>query len=161
MSRSMEGKVIAITGGASGMGFATAKLLIERGAKVSIADISPDLETAAVELARHSGIDQFKGVYAHKVNVRDLAEVELWLKATVEQLGRLDGAVNAAGIFDYPLPTVLWHEKHGIDTWDKVVGVNLTGVANCLHAELGILTSPEAKAGNWGKSIVNLSSVAG
>ncbi|USW56719.1 Putative short-chain dehydrogenase/reductase SDR, NAD(P)-binding domain superfamily [Septoria linicola] len=136
MSRSMEGKVIAITGGASGMGFATAKLLIERGAKVSIADISPDLETAAVELARPSGIDQFKGVYAHKVNSSSLVDwTELYIaskhgvigltKALALDYGPVGVRINAVcpGMIHTPM-TDLLIDSIGQDALDGYVSRN-------------------------------------
>ncbi|KAL9536321.1 Short-chain dehydrogenase/reductase [Sphaerulina musiva] len=162
----MAGKVFAITGGASGIGLAAAKLLVERGAKVSIADVSSKLNEAAVEIAQHAGLPQDQCVLARSVDVRELSQIQAWLKATVETFGRLDGAVNSAGVFDYPKAATgqtaaLWHQERGIDQWNHVIGVNLTGTANCCHVELEYMTSEAAKAENWGRSIVNMTSVAG
>lgn len=157
----MVQRVFAITGAASGIGLATAQLLVERGDKVSIADISPNLKGMAIEIARHAGLPQEQCVIAHTVDVRELSQVQTWLQATIQTFGRLDGAVNCAGIFDYPKATALWHEERGIDKWNDVVGVNLTGTANCAHVELEYMASEVAKSGNWGRSIVNLTSVAG
>lgn len=162
----MAGKVFAITGGASGIGLAAAKLLVERGAKVSIADVSSKLNEAAVEIAQHAGLPPDECVLARSVDVRELSQIQAWLKATVEAFGRLDGAVNSAGVFDYPKAATgqtaaLWHQERGIDQWNHVIGVNLTGTANCCHVELEYMTSEAAKAENWGRSIVNMTSVAG
>lgn len=157
----MVQQVFAITGAASGIGLATAKLLVERGAKVSIADVSSDLEAVAVDIAQHAGLPQDQCVLAHTVDVRELSQVQAWLQVTIQTFGRLDGAVNCAGIFDYPKATALWHEERGIDKWADVVGVNLTGTANCSHVELEYMTSEAAKSENWGRSIVNMTSVAG
>lgn len=166
LPKKMAGKVFAITGGASGIGLAAAKLLVERGAKVSIADVSSKLNEAAVEIAQHAGLPQDECVLARSVDVRELSQIQAWLKATVEAFGRLDGAVNSAGVFDYPKAATgqtaaLWHQERGIDQWNHVIGVNLTGTANCCHVELEYMTSEAAKAENWGRSIVNMTSVAG
>lgn len=166
LPKKMAGKVFAITGGASGIGLAAAKLLVERGAKVSIADVSSKLNEAAVEIAQHAGLPPDQCVLARSVDVRELSQIQAWLKATVEKFGRLDGAVNSAGVFDYPKAATgqtaaLWHQERGIDQWNHVIGVNLTGTANCCHVELEYMTSETAKAENWGRSIVNMTSVAG
>lgn len=147
--------VVAITGGASGIGLATAKLLVGRGIKVSIADIS-GLEEAILEIAQHASAPD--SVYAQKVDVRDLPQVQAWIAATVKQFGDLDGAANIAGVYDYPKSN-LWHEQLGIEKWDHVIGVNLTGTANCLHVELEHMASAAA-TGRKAK-IVNMTSVAG
>ncbi|KAK3696359.1 hypothetical protein LTR37_018024 [Vermiconidia calcicola] len=72
----MDGKVIAVTGAASGIGFALAKLLATRGAKVSM---SADVFTATCD-------------------VRNVSQIRDWLKQTVVTFGRLDGAANIAGV---------------------------------------------------------------
>lgn len=157
----MVQQVFAITGAASGIGLATAKLLVERGAKVSIADVSPKVKEVARDIAQQAGLPQDQCVIAHTVDVRELSQVQAWMQATVQRFGRLDGAVNCAGIFDYPKASALWHEEGGIDKWDEVVGVNLTGTANCSHVELEYMASDVARSQKWGRCIVNMASVAG
>lgn len=179
-----SGKVFAITGGASGLGLATARVLVQRGAKVSIGDMSSQLESAATKISQSVTEQQRKeqaaavttddAVFAQKVDVRDLSQVQSWLKATVDRFGTLDGAVNAAGSFDYPSLKMRWHEQRGIDTFEPIISTNLIGLANCMHAELECMSAASEMtttnsggvvagrgAGSSSKSIVNLSSVAG
>ena len=82
----MEGKVIAISGGSSGMGLALAKLLASRGAKLSICDIvQSNFDKAAQEI-------ETKDLFTFKCDVRDISQVHDWISKTVEKFGRLDGA---------------------------------------------------------------------
>lgn len=98
-------------------------------------------------------------MYAHKVDVRHSSQVEAWIAATIKQFGQLDGAAKIAGVYDYPT-SELWHEQRGIEKWDHVIGVNLTGAANCLHVELEHMASAAASTGRKA-SIVNMTPVAG
>ena len=122
----MDGKVIAVTGGASGIGLALAKLLATRGAKVSICDVSrANLDKAAAAIKEAS--TGSSNVLTTQCDVRDLSQVKSWLKQTVDRFGRLDGAANVAGVIG---------KNHGLDSgmlerqdeneWDFVIGVNLT-----------------------------------
>jgi NAD(P)-dependent dehydrogenase (short-subunit alcohol dehydrogenase family) len=146
---SFEGKVIAITGAASGIGLATAHLLASRGAKLSICDNREDALQSAVE-AIQKAIPSTE-VLSRTVDVSKRDEVEAWLEATVERFGKLHGAVNAAGIIaDYPGKPVQEIED---ESWQKTLDVNLTGVFICMRDQLRRL--------EHGGSIVNLSSVYG
>ncbi|KAK0365924.1 hypothetical protein LTR91_006993 [Friedmanniomyces endolithicus] len=143
----MEGKVIAITGGASGIGLSLAKLLAQRGAKLSIADVAlENLDKAAGTL--EDLVASPDHVFTRVCDVRQLSQVQDWLKATVEKFGRLDGAANLAGVFGKGAI-----EELEEDVWDFVIGVNLTGVMHCLKAELKLMTK--------GASIVNAASISG
>lgn len=121
---SVEGKVIAITGGASGIALATAKVLASRGAKLSIADVNEEgLAKAAQEIKEAS--PKSEEVLTAKVDVRKINEVESWIKKTVEKFGKLDGAANLAGIVGNMTGSFdLSNEDE--DNWDLVIGVNLT-----------------------------------
>lgn len=121
---SMEGKVVAITGGASGIALATAKVLAARGAKISIADVAEDnlekAKAAIKEAAPNSG-----EVLTCKCDVRNISEVQDWIKQTVDKFGQLDGAANLAGTIgkNYSGFTI---EDEDEDNWDFIIGVNLT-----------------------------------
>lgn len=144
---SLEGKVIAITGAASGIGLATARLLASRGASISIADIRQEPLDAAVADIKESNPNV--KIYARVVDVKIGQEVGDWLDEAIKHLGPLTGAANLAGI--------LRTGKQIVDTtdedWDSVLDVNLKGVFNCIRAELQRMDR-EA-------SIVSTSSVAG
>ena len=119
----MEGKVIAITGGGSGIGLSLAKLLIQRGAKVSIADVSePNLATAAAAMKEMSAQDE--DLLTTRCDVRDLAQVQAWLKDTVNKFGELDGAANCAGVTGRGSGTKIVDQEE--EEWDYIIGVNLT-----------------------------------
>ena len=120
----VKGKVIAITGGASGIGLATAKILASRGAKISIADVSePNLEKAKATIKEASSGSE--DVLACKVDVRDFTQVQDWIKQTVDTFGKLDGAANIAGTVgtNYSGYTLAEEDK---EQWDLILGVNLT-----------------------------------
>ena len=146
---SLHGKVIAITGAASGIGLATAELLASRGATLSISDLREDaLESAvaAIRTASPSG-----SIFSRTVDVTKRADVEAWLGETVEKFGKLDGAANIAGIF-WALPGKSVQETDD-ESWHKILDVNLNGVFICMRDELRRLER--------GGSIVNVSSIAG
>jgi len=143
-----QGKVIVITGAASGMGLEAAKLLASKGAKVSLADVQEGLlQVAAAEIEKSGGT-----AMATVVDVRNRAQVEDWIEKTVERFGKLDGAANIAGVIGKQNNVATLSEIDD-DDWDFVVGVNQKGLLNCLRAEIPHF--------NDGGAIVNAASVAG
>ena len=109
------------------MGLATAKLLASRGAIVSLADINE----GAVKVATESLSGSDKHIYT-VVDVRHSGSVDAWIKSTVEKLGKLDGAVNMAGVISPAKPIT----EETDETWNFNFDVNARGVFFCLRAQL-------------------------
>lgn len=118
----MDQKVIALTGGGSGIGRATAKLLALRGAKLSIADKNPEaLAQLSAEFAQHPEF------LFTELDISNVDQVDAWVRKTVKHFGRLDGAANCAGATgkttDY-MPLTEVDDDH----WHTAIAVNLTGM---------------------------------
>ncbi|KAL8868927.1 MAG: hypothetical protein Q9174_004660, partial [Haloplaca sp. 1 TL-2023] len=152
---SFDGKVIAITGAASGIGLATAHLLASRGASVSLADVQEEGLTKA-SASIQQATPKAK-IHTKVVNVASAKEVETWITETTSHFGRLDGAANLAGIAGKETST-----NHGAlenvseEDFDEVLSVNVKGVFNCMKFEIRGMKGMGGKGG-----IVNASSVAG
>lgn len=148
ISKIFEGKVIAITGSASGMGLATAFYLARRGASLSLADNQEHrLNEAAKSIREECPLID---LVTKALDVRKSEDVDQWITETVAEFGRLDGAVNLAGVFS-PKNDGIADMKN--NDWDFVIGINLTGLMHSLRAQLRVICD--------GGSIVNASSVAG
>lgn len=145
MAGLLEGKIAFVTGGAGGIGAATARAFAAEGAKVAVADLK-NAEGTAKEIVEAGG-----EAYAIALDVTDEAAVTAAVDGVVEKWGRLDIAFNNAGISleDYTTP---WES---VDLYDKVVAVNQRGVMLCMAAEVRHM----ARQGSG--AIVNTSSVAG
>ena len=137
-----DGRVAVITGGASGLGRATARRIIAEGGEVALWDSDP----AALEEARREA-----GAHTEVVDVSDLAAVERAARAAKERFGRIDVLVNSAGITGATAPVT----EFPIESWLRVVDVNLNGTFYCCRAIV-----PYMIEGGYGR-IVNVSSVAG
>jgi len=120
---------IAITGAASGMGLATAQLLASRGAIISLADINEEALKAATAL-----LSGDKHIY-QAVDVSKSDSVNSWIQKTLDTFGKLDGAVNMAGIIAEPTPLT----EYSDEVWDRMFAVNTRGVFNCLRTELNAM----------------------
>lgn len=143
----LDGKVAIVTGAAMGMGASTAKLFAEAGARVVVADVDEKTGREVVaEIERAGGVAIF-----HKANVAVAAEVEGLVKATVERFGKLDVAVNNAAVSPDTHPLAEMDEAQ----FDRVIAVDLKGVALCLKYEL----SQMIRQGHGG-SIINIGSVS-
>jgi NAD(P)-dependent dehydrogenase (short-subunit alcohol dehydrogenase family) len=120
----LAGKVIAVTGGSGGIGFATVELLLAQGCKVSIADVSADALTKASKTlteAKHPG--EF---ITQVLDVRKPADVKSWIDKTVESYGKLDGAVNLAGVIPKSINIERVEDLNDED-WLFTIDVNLNG----------------------------------
>ena len=133
----LEGRKALVTGGASGIGAATAARLAAEGAEVWVGDIDAEgAERVAADVAGH----------AVSLDVTDLESA----RAAVEAAGKLDILVNNAGLDEFGFFTYTTPEQ-----WQRVIGVNLIGVFNCTHAVL-----PVMQEAGYGR-IVSISSEAG
>ena len=144
MEQDFTDKVAIVTGGGSGIGEATAALLAERGAKVLVVDREFKAAERVAEMLGDSALPLW-------TDVSDQSACEAMVHAAVERFGRLDVAVNNAGIGgpqaltgDYPL-----------DGWANVIAINLSGVFYCMRAEI------PAMLATGGGSIVNMASILG
>ena len=115
----LQGRVAVVTGGASGIGLATAHRFAAEGATVVIADVSPDAGEAAAAAVG--------GTFA-AVDVTDAAQVDTLFASTFETHGSVDIAFNNAGISPPDDDSIL---DTGIDAWRRVQEVNLTSVYLC------------------------------
>ena len=148
MSGMLEGKVILVTGGSTGIGRATSTILAQEGANVIIADIQD------AEGAKTVGMVQAVGGQAeyHHVDVSDYAEVSALVSGIAARHGRLDGAFNNAGI-EGPTAKIF---DYSVEEWNRVVRINLTGVFICIKCEI-----EQMKKQDGGGSIVSTASAAG
>lgn len=147
-SRSFESKVALVTGAGSGIGRATARAFALEGAKVVVADVNAE----AARNVSQSLVAQGGSAIACEVDVADPAACEAMVARTVEAFGRLDIAVNNAGI---PAGFGADFLDTTIELWRRVIEVNLSGVFHAMRAEV-----PAMRASGGGV-IVNTASVAG
>jgi NAD(P)-dependent dehydrogenase (short-subunit alcohol dehydrogenase family) len=147
--RDLEGRAALVTGGASGIGRATATLFAEQGASVMIADL--DASAAATSASEIASASPHARVESVGVDVSDPELVAAMVSATVGAFGRLDIAVNNAGAPGTFAPLT----DQRLDDWQRTVAVNLTGTFVCLQAEIPAIVD----AG--GGAIVNVASAAG
>lgn len=148
----LKDKVCVVTGGAAGIGKATALRFAQEGAKVVICDMNEEAGNAvAAELGPDASF--------YKVNVADRQAVQAWIDDVAAKYGRIDVLVNNAGVtrdgqfVKYKEGQLLG--QMGEDAFDFVVAVNLKGVFNCAQA----VTPVMIKGG--GGVILNASSVVG
>jgi NAD(P)-dependent dehydrogenase (short-subunit alcohol dehydrogenase family) len=144
MSGRLAGKVALITGAASGIGADCARIFAREGAQVVVTDIQADKGEAVAQ--------EVGGVFLR----HDVADEAQWT-AVVDRVlvrhGRLDVLINNAGVF---IPQTI--EDSELDVWNKVLGINLTGVMlGCKHAIRAMKANPGGPKG----AIVNVSSITG
>ncbi len=142
-----ENKVALVTGGGSGIGLATAIAFAIEGAKVAICTLS-DSGAKACSTIQQDGGDAF----FVQCDVSSYAEQTLFVEKIMSKYGRLDFAVNNAGIEQPPAKLVDIDEM----TWNKVINTNLNGVWLGMKAQI-----PQILKHGGGGAIVNISSIAG
>ena len=145
-------KVVLVTGGAAGIGKATAVRFAEEGAAVVICDVNDTLGAETVQLLGHQAA-------FYKVNVTNRQEVQTWVDVVVAKFGRIDVLVNNAGILrDGQLIKFKEGQLVGqmAETdFDLVISVNLKGVFNCAQAVAPVMAKQRSGV------ILNATSVVG
>lgn len=143
MNKTLKDQVAVVTGGARGIGLAIARRLAQAGCRVVLWDLGFNSFKA-----EEAGFDP---ALLQTVNVADYASVEKAFAATVATTGQVDILINNAGINGPVVP--MW--EYPIDTWDKVLAVDLNGVFYCTRAVV-----PSMRERKHGR-IVNIASMAG
>jgi len=153
MAGILEGKAALVTGGASGIGRATAVAMAKEGARVAVADRTQESAAATVALINAVGGQ----AVAIGGDVTKEADVTAMVARTVAAFGKIDCAFNNAGISGRAVGPVgqKTHEMSR-ESFDGMLAVNLTGVFLCMKHEIAQML----KQGTGG-SIVNTSSIAG
>lgn len=147
LSRSIDGKTAFVTGAASGMGRATARLFADEGANVAAVDLNEDGVTEVVNEIRASG----GKARAWKLDVADGDAVKRVVNEAAQHFGALDILVNNAGI---SLPTPIDSDEYE-ERWDRSVAVLLTAHTRLIRAALPHLRKSESPR------IVNIASTEG
>ena len=140
-------KTILITGSGSGIGRVTALSFAKEGGIVIVSDINEKGGLETVDLIEKAG---GSAVFI-KANVAEYSEVENLLAQIVKHYGKLDIAINNAGIGGTPARTA----DISLESWDKVMAVNATGVFYCMRTEIQQMLRQGSGV------IVNISSIAG
>jgi NAD(P)-dependent dehydrogenase (short-subunit alcohol dehydrogenase family) len=149
----ITGASAIVTGGASGLGEATSRLLAARGAKVVVLDMSDDKGNA---LANEIG-----GAFCH-ADVTNTDEVIAAVE-TAKEMGPLRALVNCAGV-GWATRTIgkdgQYTSAHDLDIFKKVIDINLVGTFNCIRLAATAMSQNEPFADNERGAIVNTASVA-
>lgn len=143
----MKGKSVIITGAASGIGKATAELFARSGARVVVSDLhETEGQTVVAGIRAEGGEAMFV-----RADVSNPADMENLVQEAVKAYGRLDVAVNNAGISGEQNPIA----DMSLEGWEQVIRVNLSGVFYGMKYQIAAMLK------NGGGSIVNISSILG
>lgn len=143
----LEGKSALVTGASSGIGEETAKRMAQEGASVLVADVNDEGGRRVVDKIVADG---GTAAFLH-VDVTEVGQVDAMVAEAVSLWGRLDLAVNNAGLAEQPGPM---HELSP-EAWSRTIGIDLTGTFLCMRAELKQFVT------QGGGVIVNTASGAG
>ena len=140
------GRVAVVTGAASGMGLAIARQLAARGNRVGLLDLHGEAALRAAQTLRETGAT----VIAAQADVTDRGTVDAALDKVRAELGPIQIMVTSAGLDAFErFPDIT------IESWERVLAVNLTGTFHCLQAAL-----PDMLAARWGRMVTISSSSA-
>lgn len=137
------GRTAVVTGGASGLGKASAARIVAEGGRVVLWDLNPETLKAAAEEVGATAVVA--------LDVSDAAAVEAAARTSHDALGRIDILIASAGITGATVPV----QEFPLDSWKRVIDINLNGVFYCSRAIV-----PYMLANDYGR-IVNVASVAG
>lgn len=141
-----QDKVLLITGGATGIGRATARAAAGQGAIVVIGDVDPRAEETVRLITDEGHRAEFV-----PTDVTSQEQVAALVRAATQKHGRLDVAFNNAGVLPPSAPLA----EQSVEDWDRVIAVDLKGVFLCLQEEIRYM------AANGGGAIINTASIAG
>ena len=148
----INGKTFLVSGGGSGLGAATAKLLGASGANVVIADINSETgEKTAGEIGANARFV--------KTNVADEESVKNAVATAVSEFGALHGAISCAGI-GVAIKTVAREGPHPLDAFVRVINVNLIGTFNVIRLAAAQMANQEPDAHGTRGVIINTASIA-
>ena len=149
----IQDKVFLITGGGSGLGAATAKTLVEAGARVLLADVN-----AEAGAARVAELGEGRARFV-RTDVTSEADGRAAVEAALESFGALHGLANCAGVA--PAEKVLGRNgPHGLESFSRTININLVGSFNMLRLAAEAMARNEPDAGGERGVIVNTASVA-
>lgn len=148
MSNGLEGKSIIVTGGSSGIGAAGVLQLIEAGCDVTIADLNEESGEELVSRISAGGKGRAQFV---RTDIGQEADVERMVATAIGTFGKLNGAINAAGM----QPSATNIDELSIEEWDRRVNITLRGTFLCLKHEIAAL-----KKNSDGGAVVAISSTA-
>ena len=143
----LNDKVAVVTGAGSGLGEAVALLFAKNGAAVVLADLDVDGAERVLRQIQQAG---GKGRVV-KTDVAKSGDANTLVDTAVKEFGRLDIAVNNAGIGGPTAPV----GEYPVEGWDRIIGINLSGVFYGMRYQI------PAMLANGGGAIVNMASVAG
>lgn len=149
----IPGKTFLITGGGSGLGAATARLLIASGASVLIAEIN---EEAGQRLATELGGARARFV---RTDVTDAASVQNAIQAARDAFGGLHGAINCAGI-GLAEKVLGKAGPHALDSFARVIDVNLIGTFNVIRLAAAVMAQQQPAPNGERGVIINTASIA-
>ncbi|MGI3748777.1 MAG: 3-hydroxyacyl-CoA dehydrogenase [Janthinobacterium lividum] len=148
----IEGKVFLVSGGASGLGAATARMLVDAGASVMLVDVNAEALAAQVEKLGGNA----------RASVSDITQesaVQAAVDAARGAFGQINGVINCAGIVG--AEKILGKEgPHGLDSFSRVINVNLIGSFNLMRLAAVAIAESTADAGGERGVIINTASVA-
>ncbi|MET0986706.1 MAG: SDR family NAD(P)-dependent oxidoreductase, partial [Steroidobacteraceae bacterium] len=147
MTKEFAGKSVFVSGAGGGIGRAVTLAFARAGARVAITDVQENELEGTARLARECGVDVLSEVF----DITKDAAVSAFIQRIVKQFGKLDCAVNNAGIRSEVLPLADYSEQ----AFDTVIAVNLKGVWLCMKHEI------RAMLKTGGGAIVNIASGAG